>query len=79
MEGHRILLPYDRMMYIGVIPHNPNRIAKWDKKKRKYLHTGGRRYGVKLVGIEHDSYFKMPLKRRCELRDRILGGQRYLS
>lgn len=79
LEGDRILLPYGKMMYIGVIPHKADRIAKFEKKKFQNPHTSGRRYGVKLVGMEHDSYFRMPYKRRAELASRILGGQRYLT
>lgn len=78
MEGDRILLPYGKIMYIGVIPDNPRRIAKWRKKKALNLHTNGRRYGVKLIGMDHDCYFRMPFRRRKELVDRINGGQNFL-
>ena len=78
MEGDRILLPYGKIMYIGMIPDNPHRIAKWKKKKALNLHTNGRRYGVKLIGMEHDCYFRMPSRRRKELADRINGGQNFL-
>jgi len=79
MEGDRILLPYGKIMYIGVIPDNPNRIAKYAKKKMLNLHTNGRRYGVKLLGMEHDSYFKLPRTRRNELFGRIKQGQTFLN
>ena len=79
MEGDRILLPNGKILYIGIIPHNPHRIAKWRKKKKLYLHTQGRRYGVKLVGMEHNAYFRMPYRRRAELRDNILEGKNYLD
>ena len=78
MEGDRILLPYGKIMYIGVIPDNPRRIAKWSKKKLINLHTNGRRYGVKLVGMQHDAYFRMPQRRRSELAERIQAGQNFL-
>lgn len=79
MEGDRILLPYGKIMYIGVIPDNPNRIAKWKKKKLLNLRTNGRRYGIKLLGMDHDSYFRMPQRRRTELYNRIVSGQTFLN
>jgi len=79
MEGDRILLPYGKIMYIGVIPHNPHRISKYRKKKMLNLHTNGRRYGVKLLGMDHNSYFKLPQSRRYELYGRIKEGQTFLN
>lgn len=78
MEGDRIILPYGKIMYIGVIPDNPKRIAKWRKKKQLNLHTDGKRYGVKLIGMEHSCYFRMPYRRRKELYERIIAGQNFL-
>jgi hypothetical protein len=79
MEGDRILLPYGKVMYIGVIPDNPDRIAKWRKKKLLNLRTNGKRYGIKLLGMEHNSYFRMPQRRRTELYNRIVAGQTFLN
>ena len=79
LEGDRILLPYGKTMYIGVIPHNPHRIAKWRKKKQLNLHTQGKRYGIKLLGIKEKVYFRMPFRYRKELAMRIREGQSYLN
>lgn len=78
MEGDRILLPYGKIMYIGVIPNNRKRIAKWRKKKMLNLHTDGKRYGIKMIGMDHKCYFRMPQRRRTELANRIKSGQNFL-
>lgn len=79
MESDRLLLPYGKQMYIGVIPNNPKRIAKRRKKVELNLHTGGKRFGVRMDGTKENYYFRMPKRRRKELRERIMNGQWFIG
>lgn len=75
MESDRILLPFGRSMYIGVMPKR-----KEGTYKRRYLnlHTGGKVYGVKLMGAETRNYhIKLNPARRVELMKRLEEGQEF--
>jgi len=75
MEGERILLPYGRSMYIGVMP---KRKEGTYKKRHLNLHTGGKIYGVKLSGVKpHNYHFKLNPARRIELYNRLREGQEF--
>lgn len=75
LKGHRVLLPYGRAMYIGVMPKRPESIVA---KQYLNLHTAGKIYGIKLEGTDNNNYhFKMKPARRQELKIRLLDGQEY--
>lgn len=75
MEGDRVLLPYGRVMYIGVMPVREDSIVI---KRYLNLHTAGKIYGIKLEGVDsHNYHFKMKPARRQELKLRLLEGQEY--
>jgi hypothetical protein len=79
LVGDRVFLTPKKVMYIGMIPDNPARIAKWRNKNRLNLHTNGRRYGVKITGFAHNCYIRMPSNKRMDLMRRIKTGQKYLN
>jgi hypothetical protein len=75
LKGNRVLLPYGRSIYIGVMPVRDKAI---ESKRYLNLHTGGKIYGVKLGGIgDHNYHFKLKPARRQELKIRLLNGQEY--
>jgi hypothetical protein len=79
MQSDRLILPYGKEMYIGHIPHNPKRIAKKWKLHELNLHSGGKRFGVRMDGTKENYYFRMPKRRRKELRQRIMDGQWFIG
>ena len=75
MESRRVLLPYGRTMYIGVLP--PREDAEVNKRFLN-LHTYGKVYGIKLTGIgDYRYHFKMNPARRKELYERLYKGQEF--
>jgi hypothetical protein len=75
LNGDRVLLPHGRSMYIGVMP---KRKQGTYNRRHLNLHTGGKIYGVKLVGVKpHNYHFKLNPARRIELMKRIQEGQEY--
>ena len=75
MESHRIILPYGRSMYIGVMPERKENTVNM---RFLNLHTAGKVYGIKLEGTEnHNYHFKMNPKRRQELKNRLHSGQEF--
>lgn len=79
MESEIFDMGYRQKMFIGVIPNNPDRIAKQVKKDNPMWHTMRRRYGVVMEseGKRLSVQFRMPSRRRKELAERILKGQRF--
>ena len=75
MNSDRITFGREKSMYIGLIKHNPERMVKASKQNDPLVHSGGKRYGVKMTGIGRDHYFRIPYRRRVELKDRIMKGQ----
>jgi len=79
LEGNRLNLPYGRQMFIGALPHDPLRRKKMYKNVRRILNlrTNGQVFGIRMTGARKNYYFRMPLRRRIELKDRIYKGQWY--
>jgi hypothetical protein len=81
MESEIFNMGYRQRLFIGSIPNNPNRIAKQVKKDNVPWHTMRRRYAVVMEseGKRLSVQFRMPQRRRQELADRILKGQRFYT
>lgn len=79
MQSDRLMLPYGKQLYIGVIPDNPKRIAKKHKLRNLCLETGGKRFGVRMDGTKENYYFRMPRRRRTELATRLLNNQWFIG
>lgn len=79
MESQIFDMGYNQKMFIGVVPNNPDKIAKDVKKKRQNWHTMGKRYSVVMEsqGKRLDIQFRMPKRRREELYKRIMNGQNF--
>jgi hypothetical protein len=72
MEGDRLFFNKNVYLYIGNL--KPPHVCKNNKA---LLATRGKRFGLKLVGFEHEYQLRMPSRRRVELKERIENGQRY--
>lgn len=75
MESERLVINKELSLYIGT----PKQPKKSPKKQQKFKVVGDKRkvYGVVLDGMEHEYFFRMPLRRRKELMQRILKGQNF--
>lgn len=79
MESQIFDMGYRQRLFIGVVPNNPNRIAKQMKKDNVPWHTMRKRYGIVMEseGKRLAVQFRMPQRRRKELAERILKGQNF--
>ena len=71
----RLVIRKKYSMYIGKLrkPH----LVKKNKQHQHNFHTDGKWYGVVLDGLNHRYFFRMPRRRREELRKRIQEGEQY--
>lgn len=79
MDSDRVVLQGGESIFIGLHKKNSERVASYRKKRQIYFANNGRRYGIILYGLDHKYYFRMPHRRRLELRDRINKGQRFYN
>lgn len=78
MEGDSIIIDKDNQLYIGTSGlRNDGRVVKYRKKRLNYLHSR-KMYGIVLNGFFHNYNFRMPIKRRIELFERLRKGQSFL-
>src|SRR5690606_40712637 len=73
------LFPYTTLfrssMYIGRVDKDENQILTSHYKPHVYLYNT---HGVILNGFFHRYYFRMPGRRRRELRERLKKGQSFI-
>lgn len=77
MESDRLVLPDGASLLIARTKKDPKRVVKYNKYKQIYWANRGFEYKVVMHGFPHKYYFRMPLRRRLELRDRINKGQNF--
>jgi hypothetical protein len=77
MESDRLVITKDISLYIGT-PKPPRwKTLKTIRNKRVKTPYRNRYYGVVLDGVAHKYRFRMPYRRRKELRERVLSGQNF--
>lgn len=76
MESERFLIDDEISMYIGRVDKDENQILTSHYKPHVYLYNT---HGVILNGFFHRYYFRMPGRRRRELRARLKKGQSFIT
>lgn len=75
MESDRFLIDDEISMYIGRLDKDVNQVTRKNYKPHLgWLNT----HGVILNGFFHNYYFRMPGRRRRELRARLKKGQSFI-
>jgi hypothetical protein len=77
MQSDRLLVDNDITMYIGKVDKDKNLI--YDKTHKKSYLRMANTHGVILNGFFHNYYFRMPARRRRELRKRLKNGQSFIA
>lgn len=73
MESERFIINDELSMYIGRVDPDKNNPAIGELQDIRTTH------GVILNGFFHNYYFRMPYRRRRELRDRLKKGQSFIT
>lgn len=72
MEGNMIEMPYGGEVHIGYIPSRSTIFPN--------LHSGGKQYNIKMnLPMAHSYKLRMPARRREELSQRLMQGQRFAN